>query len=246
MSHVALRRVVIRLLHDAALVDRLARDPDAALTGADLSSAERAWLLAVPVNAWRTDANRPRRVLAALADEYPATVRAAPARPAAFFSSPHFHSAVQDRGSLALAFGGYMSEDADRGVVALARLELAAAVVRRAPRRVPASPAGMLRLSPRAAVVRVAAGAAELLDAVRDGRTATTLGQTDEPLLVARSADGVDVAIERLEAPLAALLERALEVVPTPELERLVVTLGGAPEDALGVIGSLREDALLV
>jgi hypothetical protein len=71
-------------------------------------------------------------------------------------------------------------------------------------------------------------------------------GSDRGPLLVARSADGDDVAIERLEAPLAALLERAVAVVPAPELERLVVTLGGAPSDASGVIRNLREDALLV
>ena len=199
-----------------------------------------------PAGAWRTDADRPRRVLAALADEYPAAVRLAPSRPDTFFRSAHFHEAVQERGSLAIAFGRHLGEDADRRVVAVGRLELAAAVVRRAPRRIPASPAGTLRLSPRAAVVRVAAGAAELLDAVRDGRAATSLGQTDEPLLVVRSGDGDDVAIERLEAPLAALLERAVEVVRTPELERLVVTLGGAPDDASEVIRNLHEDALLV
>lgn len=245
MSHTALRRTVIRLLHDASMVDRLRSDP-AALGDVDLTAAERAWLLAVPPEAWRTDADRPRRVLAALADEYPAAVRLAPSRRDAFFRSAHFHAAVQERGSLAIAFGRHMSEDADRRVVAVVRLELAAAVVRRAPRRIPASPPDTLRLSPRAAVVRVAAGAAELLDATRDGRQATRLGQTDEPLLVARSADGDDVAIERLEAPLAALLERAVEVVPIAELERLVVTLGGAADDASGVIRNLREDALLV
>jgi hypothetical protein len=245
MSHTALRRVVIRLLHDAALVDRLQRDP-AALGDVDLTAAERAWLLAVPPDAWRTDADRPRRILAALADEYPAAVRLAPSRRDAFFESSHFHAAVQERGSLAVAFGRHMSEGTDRRVVATARLELATAIVRRAPRRIPASPTGMLRLSPRAAVVRVAAGAAELLDAVRGGRPATLLGQTDEPLLVARAVDGDDVAIERLEEPLAVLLEAAVESVPTSVLERSVVRLGGAPEEAAAVIRDLLQDGLLV
>jgi hypothetical protein len=245
MSHTALRRVVIRLLHDASLVDRLGHDP-AALGDVDLTAAERAWLLDVPADAWRTDADRPRRVLAALADEYPAAVRLAPSRRDAFFRSSHFHAAVQDRGSLAIAFGYHLSEGTDRRVVTAARLELAAAIVRRAPRRILESPPGMLRLSPRAGVVRVPAGAAELLDALRGGRPATHLGQTDEPLLVARSIGGDDVTIERLEAPLAALLEAAVEVVPIPVLERRVVTLGGAPDEAPGVIRNLRQDALLV
>jgi len=96
-----------------------------------------------------------------------------------------------------------------------------------------------------AVVVRVAEGAADLLDAVRAGRAPTSLGQTDRPLLVARG-DGGDVAIERLEDALAALLERALEAVPAPELERLVVTLGGTSEDAPGIIAGLRDDGLLV
>jgi hypothetical protein len=245
MSHTALRRVVIRLLHDVSLVDRIRRDP-AALDRVDLTAAERAWLLAVPPDAWRTDADRPRRVLAALADEYPAAVRLASVRRDVFFQSTHFHAAVQERGSLAIAFGRHMSEGDDRRAVTAARLELAAAIVRRARRRIPASPAGMLRLSPRAAVVRVAAGAAELVDAVRGGRRATPLGQTDEPLLVARAVDGDDVTIERLETPLAALLEAAMEGVPTPALERRVVALGGAPDEAASVIRDLRRDALLV
>jgi len=245
MSHTALRRVVIRLLHDASMADRLARDPDGTLGDVDLSAAERAWLVAVPPDAWRTDADRPRRVLAALADEFPAAARLAPARRDAFFRSPHFHAAVQSRGSLAGAFGRHLSEDADPAVAAVARLELAAARVRRAPGRVPASPVGTLRLTPHAVVVRVAEGAADLLDAVRAGRAPTSLGQTDRPLLVARG-DGGDVAIERLEDALAALLERALEAVPAPELERLVVTLGGTSEDAPGIIAGLRDDGLLV
>jgi hypothetical protein len=170
----------------------------------------------------------------------------APSRRDAFFRSSHFHLAVQERGSLAIAFGHYMSEATDRGVVAVARLELATAVVRRTPRRIPDSPSGMLRLSPCAAVVRVAAGAAELLDAVRGGKPATPLGQPDEPLLVARATGGDDVTIERLEAPLAALLEAAVEAAPTSMLERLVVTLGGTSDQAPAVIRSLRQDALLV
>jgi hypothetical protein len=246
MSHTALRRVVIRLLHDVSMADRLARDPAATLGDVELSADERAWLLAVPPDAWRTDADRPRRVLAALADEYPAAVGLAPSRADTFFRSPCFHAAVQERGSLAVAFGRHFLDDADARVVAVARLELAAATLRRAPRRVPASAPGTLRLAPHAAVVRVAGGAADLLDAIRAGRPATRLARMQQPMLVVRAANGGDVTIEGLEEALAGVLERAAEAVPAPELVRLIVRLGGSPEDAPGIVAGLRDDRLLI
>jgi hypothetical protein len=84
-----------------------------------------------------------------------------------------------------------------------------------------------------------------LLDAIRGGRTPTSLSRTEQPVLVTRS-DAGDVAIEGLEDALAALLERAGEAVPASQLERLVVTLGGATEDAPRVIAGLGDDGLLV
>jgi hypothetical protein len=245
MSHTALRRVVIRLLHDPELAERLAVAPDDALADADLSDDEQAWLCAVPAAAWRTDPERPRRVLAALADEYRASLALAPARRDDFFRSPHFHRAVQERGSLALAFGRHMADDADPRVVAVARLELTTANVRRAPRRIRPSPPGELRLAPSACVVRVARGADDVLAALRAARAPGAVGPDERPLLVVRTADGLDVTIERLEDELARLLERARDGASRAELEALVVALGGDAAEAASVIERLVADGLL-
>ncbi|MCW5893357.1 MAG: hypothetical protein KIT14_22820 [bacterium] len=91
MSHLALQRVTVRLLHDPAFVAALYADPERALAGTDLEARERTWLLATPRAAWGTDRARPARVLAALRDEYPVATALAPARAAAFFRPPAFH-----------------------------------------------------------------------------------------------------------------------------------------------------------
>jgi len=84
VSHVALRRVMIRLLHDPVFATAVYADAESALAGVDLSATERAWLTAPPPAAWQTDSARPARVLAALAEEFPATVTLAPAHAAGF------------------------------------------------------------------------------------------------------------------------------------------------------------------
>lgn len=246
MSHTALRRVAIRLLHDATLVQRLADDPAGALAGADLSAEERAWLLAVPPAAWRTDPERPGRVLAALREEYVAATALAPARADAFFRCRHFHEAVQERGSLATAFGRHMAEDADARTAAVARLELAMAAVRRAPRRIRPSAPGRLRLTPRAALARLPHGTSDLLAALHAGRAPTPLGPADERLLVVRAADGLEVSLERLDDDVAALLERALPGASRTELVRLATSLGADPEAASAVVDGFVADGLLV
>jgi hypothetical protein len=247
MSHTALRRVVVRLLHDPVLADRLATDPTATLAGADLSFEERAWLVAVPAAAWRTDADRPRRVLAALREEYPASTELAPAHAERFFRSMHFHSAVQgDGGSLAIAFGLHMADAADARVMALARLELATAAVRRAPRRISPSAPGSLRLTPTARVVRVPGHAAELLAAIHAGTGHPPLTMAEEPLLVLRTPHTGAVTIEGLEEALATLLGRVTVAVPRSELETLLRSLGAGPDEAIEVVEHLMADGLLV
>ena len=246
MSHTALRRVIVRLLHDPTLVDRLSADPAAALAGVDLSPEECRWLAVVPAAAWRTDPDRPRRVLAALRDEYAASVALAPAHVERFFQSTHFHDAVQkDGGSLALAFGLHMADATDGRVVALARLELATAAVRRAPRHATPSPSGWLRLTPAARVLRVPGNTAELLAALRAGDAAPPLGACDEPLLVVRRPD-TQVTVERLEEALATVLETAVSVRSRSDLERVVRSLDVAADEAVEVVQRLMADGLLI
>jgi len=247
MSHTALRRVIVRLLHDPVLADRLATDPTATLAGADLSLEERTWLVAVPAAAWRTDPDRPHRVLAALRDEYAASTALAPAHAERFFRSTHFHGAIQnDRGSLAIAFGLHMADGADARVVALARLELATAAVRRVPRRVAPSPPGSLRLTPTARVVRARGGTAELLAAVRAGNAPPPLRTGEEPFLVVRTPDTHAVTVEGLEEGLATLLEGAAMALPRAELESLARSLGASIDEAVQVVERLVADGLLV
>jgi hypothetical protein len=246
MSHTALRRVVIRLLYDPTLAEALSVDPRTALAGADVSDDELAWLLAVPSAAWRVDPARPERLLAALADEYPGSLALAPARAGAFVQSPHFHQTVQERGSLAVAFGDHMAADADPRLVAVARLERATAVVRRAPRRLSASPPGRLRLTPAGRVIRLARGAGDLLSALRAGIAPPRLGPGDEPLLVLRAGATLEVTIERLEEGLATLLEEAAGGTTRRGLEASIGRAGVAPSEAAAIVDDLVAGAVLI
>lgn len=245
MSHVALRRVMIRLLHDPVFATAVYEDAESALAGVDLSATERAWLTAPPPAAWQTDSARPARVLAALAEEFPATVTLAPAHAAGFLRSPQFHTAVQERGSLALAFGEYLVLAPDSRARALARLERAVAEVRRAALGSAASPAGRLRLSPHAVVVRVARGALALFDATRAGGTGDALGRDEEAVLVARAPGGGDVTLEALEPALADLLGCAAGGCTHAELITEARRHGAEPGEAMEIVAHLVDDGLL-
>jgi hypothetical protein len=244
MSHTALRRVAIRLLHDPTLVDHLAAAPWEALADADLSDDERAWLRAVPAAAWRTDPGRPRRVLAALADEYGASLALAPERADAFFRSRHFHQAVQDRGSMGIAF---RTAHGRRRRSARGRRRRAGARHGRRPARNPpdssepagyASPcAGRPRDSRRSWCRRPACGAP-------CRHRPTVLGVGDEPLLVLRASDTLAVTIEHLEDGLAAVLEQATEGSPGRAGGR-VVELGGDRREAAAIVDGLVTETIL-
>jgi hypothetical protein len=246
MSHQALRRVMIRLLHDPALVDAVHADVVGALADVDLTAEERGWLVAVPRAAWHTDAERPHRVLDALRDEFPASFALAPSRAEAFFRSLHFHAAVQTRGSLALAFGAHMAEDPDVRVTTVACLESATASVRRAPVRIASSPAGNLRLTPAARVVRVRRHGAALLAAVRERRTPPSLAPHDEVVLVLRVPDTAEVTIEPLPEGLAHVLARAGAETPRARLVDLVRAAGAGATEADGIVDRLVADSILL
>ncbi len=266
MSHVALRRVMIRLLHDPAFAARVHADPEHALGDLELTAAERAWLVAEPPAAWRTDPARPQRVLAALTEEYPATCALAAAHVAGFFASEEFHAAVQSRGSLALAFGAHAMRAPDRRVRAVAGLEQAIALVRRAPRMVRRAPRivrrappiassppahtpaarDRLRLTPRARLLHVPTGALALLAALRGGGALVGLGAEDEPVLVvAPSVDG-DVAVEPLAAGLAALLARATDGVAREDLLAEARRHGADAGEDVEILAELEAEDILV
>jgi hypothetical protein len=139
-----------------------------------------------------------------------------------------------------------MAERGDAAVVAVARLETATAVVRRAPAYILPSPPGQLRLSPAARIVSVPQGAAELLAAIREGRPSPSAGPEDEPVLVLRRPVTFEVTIEPLGDALAELLGRASTAEERSALQAVVRSLGGEVDDADAIIDELVADAVLV
>ena len=246
MSHLALRRVMIRMLHDPAFATAVYEDATRALAAVDVDAREIAWLMRQPRAAWRADAGRPVRLLTALADEYPATLPLATEHAAGFLRAPEFHAAVQERGSLAVAFGAHLMRAADRAARCLASLEQAIAIVRRAPRVPPASPPGELRLTPRAVVRDVPTGTLALLERARRGRSDGTLGDADETVLVALLPGASDVGLELLEPGLAAILRRAAGGAPLATLVATARDQGAELGEDTEIVERLVGDHLLL
>lgn len=121
MNHHTMQKLVVRMLFDEAFVNAIHQNPTEALAGLQLTESERAQLLRVDRRAWRHDALRRRRTLRTLAEEYKisTTILLAETRSLAsverFFSSSFFHTAVQNRGSLGLAFSEFLLDGCRRG-----------------------------------------------------------------------------------------------------------------------------------
>lgn len=114
MSHHTLQKLVVRLLFDAHFVARFYDQPEQTLAEFDLTTAERAQLLAVDRRAWGYDELRQRRTLRTLVEEFKisTTIILSETRSLAslerFFASALFHRAVQERGSLGMAFAEFL------------------------------------------------------------------------------------------------------------------------------------------
>lgn len=246
MSHLALRRVMIRMLHDPELVAAAYADPARTFAGEEISGAEQGWLLATPRAAWGTDPDRPGRVLAALLAEYPATARVARERVGTFFASGQFHRAVNERGSLAQALGEHLAESVDPRVRALARLEAAIAQARRAPRAAPASPPGELRLAPHTAMLTLPRGALAAFAALRQGAEPPALAQEVEEVLVMRRAPAGEVTAEEIPEGLAAVLRAAEQSTSRERLAAIASEQGASPAEAASILDELVGDGLLL
>lgn len=144
MSHFAVQRVVVRMLHDAAFARAVYDDVNAATRDCGLSEAERAWLVTPDPRAYAVDPLRRTRALTGLLEEYAVAcallVREYGREHAlealdAFFSSPSFHAGVQHGASLAGCFGAWMAGDSltseGGDVRAVVALEAALARARR-------------------------------------------------------------------------------------------------------------------
>ena len=124
----AIARAVVRLHYDPEFARQLERGGP--LPG--VSAQTRAMLRQVDPRAFRTDPLRPVRTLHALIDEFPASCAVVKVpRLRQFFADPLFHDAVMRRGSLALAFGDYLT--CIRSAREFARLEILLARLRRMP-----------------------------------------------------------------------------------------------------------------
>lgn len=141
MSAIALQRVVVRMLFDTAFRDQVYAAPIAVLHDVDLTPEERQWLIAPDPRAYGTDGYRQSRALTGLLEEYPVVGALAMRCPQgaqrlhAFFTAECFHQCVQQRGSLADAFGSYVGSQtfADCPEMAhLAQVERSIARARRA------------------------------------------------------------------------------------------------------------------
>jgi hypothetical protein len=125
----ALQRVLVRMLHDPDFAQAVF----AGGTLPELTPKERDLLLTSDPRAYRTDPYRRSRVLQGLIEEYPASVALASrggqamGRVDRFLSSPAFHQTIQNRGSIALAFGTWLALRAPE----VATLERAVACARR-------------------------------------------------------------------------------------------------------------------
>ena len=248
------QRVAVLMHFDAAF----AREVFGAAHHSALADDELALLQRVDPRAFRTDPERPVRLLAALLEEFPVScaILGAPAL-GAFTSSSLFRNAILRGRLVADAFGDWLFAR----VGGPAQLELATALARRRRRR-RAPPhgreAGVGALWARAPGVELAKVPAGTLAFFVDARArlgpraheAVAAGARAhapphaglEELLVVDGADGPDIA--PCASALFSLLSFARDGRTRAELVTEAARLG-ADDDAAGVVDDLVADALL-
>lgn len=115
--YVAMQRVAVRMLFDPSFVDRVYSDPFAALEGADVPEHLVTQLVSNDRRLWNADHLRRSRALRTLMEEFKVTSTLALALSGkldsldGFFASERFHSAVQRRGYMALAFAQFLADE---------------------------------------------------------------------------------------------------------------------------------------
>jgi hypothetical protein len=278
VSAQALQRVIVRMLFDPAFRQRVYAEPAAALQDVELTAEERQWLLTPVPQAYGTDVHRRSRALSGLLEEYPVAGalavrgRQGLARLQGFFGSASFHQCVQQRGSIAAAFGAYLqsppfAEHPD--ISCMAALELRIVRVRRA---LPISPplasgtATRLRLAPWVELLPVPAGTlprysallrrlqqyrASLLEAVLDATYRlpagpAVRGAATEWILVVNIPGGDGPSLESTSHELGTLLSAAQQERSVGEFCALAGDLGATAEEALEILQGLLADRLLM
>jgi hypothetical protein len=230
-----------------------------------LTAAERDLLRAVDPRALKTDAMRRARAVQAILEEYPvsAALLGTPIVDA-FFSSPRFREAVFCRGSMALAFAGYL-EDHSAIVGGVAIIEAAAATVRRALQRpLPAvdvaDPRAHLQCNPRfaprivpggtlawyeRALCRLGADPLRALAELRRPWRKRPPRGGQQYLLIEGKAGG-SLALGGASEGLVRLLLAAAQPRPRAELIAIAHELGAEGDEAEELLGDLTGDGLLL
>ena len=146
MSHQDLQRVAVRMLFDPSFAARVHAGEAVPV----LSEQELGWLRATDPRAWTVDHQRPARTLNELTAEFPVSTALVVGRTRqastvqAFFQSAEFHDAVQDRGSLDVAFARYLTGlELDPHLADIVALEAAQARIRREDEVLPARVEGL-------------------------------------------------------------------------------------------------------
>lgn len=255
----ALQQAVVRMLFDPAYL--------AAVRGAGpvdgLGERERALLRRIDPRAFATDRHRRARAVQALVDEYPVSA-AALGLPAldAFFGSPAFHACISRRGSMALAFGTWLEDQAGGP----GEIERTGAELRRRPPPAPAPPAGaphLLACAAHLAPLIVPAGSLAWYHAVRADLGPVPLAalagaaprtgaprrsaahRADEHLLLERQP-GDTLSLGTASEPLVRLLRFAARPRTIKALGAEAVARGAASADVPDLFAELLADGLLV
>jgi hypothetical protein len=280
VSAALLQRVVVRMLFDPAFCDRVYADPVAALLDVELTSEERQWLVAPDRRAYGVDVHRRSRALTGLLEEYPVcgalAVRCLRGvqRLHGFFATDIFHQCIQQRGSMADAFGTYLASEvfANQPESAhLAAVERGIARVRRAP-HLPDEPTSPLTddtclcLAPWAVLLEVLPSTLERYSQLRDHLAhrgsllletvldtayqlpvASPLGQTEVTFVLVVNVPGDDgPSLEPTSHELGTLLTAAQGTIRCRELCAVAVRLGAEPHEAIDILQGFVTDRLLI
>jgi len=269
VSFHALQRVTVRMLFDPGFAAAVFDRPQDALADVAISADELRWLTATDRRAWRLDPLRRSRTLLTLIEEFPVSAATVcsmdgqASRLDAFFSSAHFHEAIQTRLALVGAFGAFIVDADVPELTPMARIEAAIARCRRSEESA-ALPAGHLALAPGYEVLRLPGGTLARFGAIvaqldatgptrveamlADGfrlRGVETMAPADtQHLLVEPGSDGPGLG--ELSEALARLLLVASNPVGRSVLLEAAVDLGAGVDEAVELVAELVADGVLV
>ncbi len=279
MTAVSVQRVVVRMMFDATFRQRVYEDPALALRDVSLTDTERQWLVTPDPRAYGADEHRTSRALTGLLEEYLVAGALAIRMPSGidclyrFFQASVFHQCIQDRGSMADAFGRYLLSLEGRApsdIGPIAALEQGIARVRRAITSHPQSavnltPQSWLQLAPRVSLLSVPTTtlsrysdllahlsqyAATPLEAALDSSYVLPESEPVQDTVTASvmidgTAGESGPSLEAVSEELGALLEHAQTGITCEKLCTVARILGATPDEALEIIQGLVDDQLL-